>query len=83
MTHETLVKRYHRYHGDKKAEIVRELKRGVYLVHLTNAAGMPYSIIDMITHGKEGEYCTELFCCERPNEEEMVQFFMEDKDDDT
>ena len=82
MKHETLIKEYHRFHRDSSVQIVRELKRDVYLVRLLSRDDVPMSVIDMIARGAEGSYCTELFSCNTDQEEDMVKMFMEDADDD-
>ena len=82
MKHETLIKEYHKFHRDSSVQIVRELKREVYLVRLLNRDDVPMSVIDMIARGAEGSYCTELVSCNTDQEENMVKMFMEDADDD-
>lgn len=82
MKHETLIKEYHKFHRDSSVQIVRELKRDVYLVRLLNRDDVPMSVIDMIARGAEGSYCTELVSCGTDQEEDMVKMFMEDADDD-
>lgn len=82
MKHETLIKEYHKFHRDSSVQIVRELKRDVYLVRLLTRADVPMSVIDMITRGADGSYCTELFSCNADREEDMIKWFLEDGSDD-
>lgn len=82
MKHETLIKEYHRFHRDSSVQIVRELKREVYLVRLLSRDDVPMSVIDMIARGAEGSYCTELFSCNADREEDMIKWFLEDGSDD-
>ena len=82
MKHETLIKEYHRFHRDSSVQIVRELKRDVYLVRLLSRDDVPMSVIDMIARGAEGSYCTELFSCNADREEDMIKWFLEDGSDD-
>ena len=82
MKHETLIKEYHKFHRDSSVQIVRELKRDVYLVRLLSRADVPMSVIDMIARGAEGSYCTELFSCNTDREEDMIKWFLEDGSDD-
>lgn len=82
MKHETLIKEYHKFHRDSSVQIVRELKREVYLVRLLNRDDVPMSVIDMIMRGADGSYCTELFSCNADREEDMIKWFLEDGSDD-
>lgn len=82
MKHETLIKEYHRFHRDSSVQIVRELKRDVYLVRLLSRDDVPMSVIDMIAWGAEGSYCTELYSCNADREEDMIKWFLEDGSDD-
>lgn len=77
MKHETLIREYHKFHRDSSVQIVRELKRDVYLVRLLNRDDVPMSVIDMIA---EGPYCTELFSCSTDREEDMIKWFLEGED---
>lgn len=82
MKHETLIKEYHRFHRDSSVQIVRELKRDVYLVRLLTRADVPMSVIDMVTYSPKGSYCTELFSCNSDREEDMIKWFLEGEDTD-
>lgn len=76
-----LIAEYHQYQGDVRAVPVKRIHHpgggNVILVHFRNAVGVYYSSLDMIAHGRAGEYATELFSTERDNENDMIQTYLE------
>lgn len=76
-----MIAEYHHYQGDGHATPVKRIHHpgggNVILVHFRNAEGVMYSSLDMIAHGSDGEYATELFSCERSDENNMIQTYLE------
>ena len=82
----TILRDYHAYHGDRNIRYAGEMHRPqgavLYLMRFEDAQGKKFSSLDMIGHGADGEYATEMWSSERNKENEMIRFAMEDKDND-
>lgn len=76
-----MIAEYHHYQGDGHAIPVKRIHHpgggNVILVHFLTYEGFKYSSLDMIAHGRDGEYVTELFGCKRENENDMIQTYLE------
>ena len=65
-----LLMKYHIYQGDK----VIQLENGgeMHLMRFLNEYGTKHSSLDMIMHGKDEEYATEMMSCPRWKEKTML-----------
>ena len=80
-----LLTEYHTYHGDRNIRYAGEMHRPqgsvLYLVRLENAQGKEFSCIDMICHGADGEYVTELYSAKRADEQKIIMWAAEVEED--
>lgn len=76
-----LLREYHEYHCDSAVRCVGVVKLPtgghMYLMRFRNERGLQCSSLDMIGHGADGAYATEMWSCERPDEQEMLRQVLE------
>lgn len=76
-----LLREYHEYHCDSVVRCVGvvNLPTGghMYLMRFRNERGLQCSSLDMIGHRAYGAYVTEMWSCERPDEQEMLRQVLE------
>lgn len=67
---------YHRFHGDMNIRHCDTVKlengREMYLMRFQESSGKRMYGLDMIFHGKDGDYVTEMMACEREHKKEML-----------
>lgn len=80
-----LLREYHEYHGDYVVRCVGviDLPRGgvMYLMRFRNDNGVQCSSLDVIGHGADGPYATEMWSCERKDEQAMIREVVEGDED--
>lgn len=71
-----LLMKYHIFQGDKDIRHVKviQLENGgeMHLMRFVNEYGMKHSSVDMIMHGKDEDYATEMLSCPRWKEKTML-----------
>jgi hypothetical protein len=74
---------YFAYHGDTHVRVMKRLPSRynvpVALVHVTNRAGVPYSVI--VTEDSDGDWF-ELASAERAKADAMLKWYEESEDED-
>ena len=81
----TILHDYHAYHGDRNIKCAGEMHRPqgavLYLMRFEDAQGKKFSSLDMIGHGADGEYATELWSAERAEEQRIIRLAAEVDED--
>lgn len=81
----TILRDYHAYHGDRNIRYAGEMHRPqgavLYLMRFEDAQGKKFSSLDMIGHGADGEYATELWSAERADEQKIIRLAAEVDED--
>lgn len=81
----TILRDYHAYHGDRNIRYAGEMHRPqgavLYLMRFEDAQGKKFSSLDMIGHGADGEYATELWSAERADEQRIIRLAAEVDED--
>ena len=81
----TILRDYHAYHGDRNIRYAGEMHRPqgavLYLMRFEDAQGKKFSSLDMIGHGADGEYATELWSAERAEEQRIIRLAAEVDED--
>lgn len=81
----TILRDYHAYHGDRNIRYAGEMHRPqgavLYLMRFEDAQGKKFSSLDMIGHGADGDYATELWSAERADEQKIIRLAAEVDED--
>ena len=76
-----LLREYHEYHGDGaircRGVVTMPTGGHMYLMRYRNERGLQCSSLDMIGYGADGPYATEMWSCERPDEQDMLREVLE------
>lgn len=77
----TILRDYHAYHGDRNVRYAGEMHRSqgavLYLMRFEDAQGKKFSSLDMIGHGADGDYATEMWSAERADEQDIIRLAAE------
>ena len=81
----TILRDYHAYHGDRNIRYAGEMHRPqgavLYLMRFEDAQGKKFSSLDMIGHGADGDYATEMWSSERADEQKIIRLAAEVDED--
>ena len=81
----TILRDYHAYHGDRNIRYAGEMHRPqgavLYLMRFEDAQGKKFSSINMIGHGADGDYATEMWSAERADEQKIIRLAAEVDED--
>lgn len=81
----TILRDYHAYHGDRNIRYAGEMHRPqdavLYLMRFEDAQGKKFSSLDMIGHGADGDYATEMWSAERADEQKIIRLAAEVDED--